>query len=306
MQFLGCWSLEANGTVNPRRELGLRCEIRLRHVLAPGPREFAVDHYDFAVIAEVDPGKQGANRVGGKGIDDGHAARSHLLAEVGLEECLASHRVDEDSALDTPSGGLDQGLADFDARRIIEPDEELEMTMLLGRLDVGLESAENQIRIAEELDFIAEDRARIADEFGESCDAKRCGIERCDGARAGVRIGVDFGPREGVDDPAMPRDSFAAESSLTDQQVDDAPGDRDRKEEDDPAEPRRWFDAPTAENHDDQTDSKHKLGDDQYLADKVRRTQKIENVFKDASSFLMGSSTVNRENSCVDQGDRLR
>ena len=37
------------------------------------------------MIAEVDPGKQGANRVGGKGIDDGHTARSHLLAEVGLE-----------------------------------------------------------------------------------------------------------------------------------------------------------------------------------------------------------------------------
>ena len=90
--------------------------------------------------------------------------------------------------------------------------------------------------------------------------------------------------REGVDDPTMSLDSLPAESSLADQKEDDAADERERQEQDDPSEPSRRFDPPTAEDQDDQTDSECEFRDDQGLADEIRRAQEVENVFENASS----------------------
>ena len=173
MQFLRRRSLEANGTVDPRRELRFRSETRLGQVLTSRPRESPVDDHDLPVIAKIESGEQSANRVGRKGVHDLYPASSHLPTEGGSQERLASDTVDEDSALNPPSGGSVECVADFDARGVIQPDEELEVAVFLGRVNVCLEPFEDSIRIAEEFDLVSEDRAGVTDEFGQPCDAKR-------------------------------------------------------------------------------------------------------------------------------------
>ena len=227
-------ALEPDHAVDPRGVLRLRGEGGVGDVLAAGEADDAVDDEDLAVVAQIDPREHHAHEIDRQRRDHLHAALPKVAAGGAAQESLRAHRVDEHAARDAPGRRPCEGVRHAATGRVVEPDVEEPVGVVLRRVDRGDHRADGVLGLAEEFDAVAAADEAVRHRLGEPRELPRRFIElRRIGRR--VRVAMDRRLVDAGEDLAVATDAAAAEAGLADGEVEDRADHRLGQHQHDPA-----------------------------------------------------------------------
>ena len=148
-------AFEPHVRVPPGPKVRIAADVLVAHIQAADISHAAVDHDDFAVVAEIDlervpPPPVAAER------SDRHAGRRQVAFEgARAADAAAADLVVQEQHADAFPGLADQPRLQFPPQLIVANDEELDEDVFLGRVDPAEDLAESRLAVHQQLDEIA-------------------------------------------------------------------------------------------------------------------------------------------------------